>query len=540
MSRSALEKKWLNGNKNQKANHPLIQPVSATNDPMNIPVQQNTPYDVYAMQQYQQQYQQYQQQLQYYYSSVGYNYPPQAATGNVPGTLPGTNYPGIPSGPGTIPQSFVPTTQDDEDILDPDRKKSLLPIHGSTTTFNLNNLLYNNILENSYFRDLYQLRTYHEVIGEIQRSCLHVEPWQTGTSRHPSSSFCLLMKFFVMKLTLKQMNGLLDFDENPFVRAIGFLYLRYTCPPNDLWKWYEPYLDDSEEIKPSADQSISMTIGQYVTKLLTDMQYYGTTFPRIPVPIERKIKVLLLLFQEKIKRRQANRPFHEKGKIVEGLKVKAIYSDDKNEPAWYDAIVEHRDEEQHEKYWVKFPEYGNSECVDLGELDLLNDVKSNTFQPSDRKRSRSRSVSRSRSRERERGYRGRDSRDRHDKRDRSRSSSRGKKMHEKNSKPDDLLARVIQSEREASAAVGRNYGARPTSYKSSLSMKLDRYTVRQKSPSPDSRRNRRRSRSRSRSLSPRNSHKDSKEGKQELSEEQKQKIAKLKAIYGDASSTNNN
>ncbi|CAM9550565.1 unnamed protein product, partial [Heterosigma akashiwo] len=49
-----------------------------------------------------------------------------------------------------------------------------------------------------------------------------------------------------------------------------------------------------------------MTVGQFVHKIITDMQYYGTMLPRIPVPIERKMKVLLLLHEEKNKRAVAN------------------------------------------------------------------------------------------------------------------------------------------------------------------------------------------------------------------------------------------
>jgi hypothetical protein len=32
-------------------------------------------------------------------------------------------------------------------------------------------------------------------------------------------------------------------------------------------------------------------MGKYVVKLMTELQYYGTLLPRIPVPIERKIKM---------------------------------------------------------------------------------------------------------------------------------------------------------------------------------------------------------------------------------------------------------
>jgi pre-mRNA-splicing factor 38B len=439
----------------------------------------------------------------------------------------------------------IPLTGDEEDNEGPAATKSnALPMYGNTTNFNINNLLFNNIMENEYFRALYQLRTYHEVIDEIYRSVDHVEPWQTGTARFPSSAFCLLVKFMLMKLTLKQMKGLLGTSDCPNVRAIGFLYLRYTCPPAELYKWYEPYLEDTEEFAPGADKSVTMTIGEYCTRLLTDMQYYGTTLPRIPVPIERKIKVLLLLLEEKKKRRKSNLRDKERGLFAVGAKVRAIYSDDANEPAWYEAVIDSIDNEDTEgnTFWVTFPEYGNTEKVDLGDMELLPAPGAATGERRDsdlgRDRSRERSegrkasVSRSRSRDRQSGRdggqrrdnRGRDaSRERGDRRredsrdrrggQRDDSRDRGRRRdgsgsrdldrdRERSGEPSgaggssvNLLEKVLQSQREASAAVGKNYGQRPTSYKGSLSLKQDRYTARRKSPSPERRRRRSRSRS---------------------------------------------
>lgn len=330
---------------------------------------------------------------------------------------------------------------------DPASKKGVLPIHGNSSTFNINTLLYNNILESDYFKALYQLRTYHETIDEIYTSVSHVEPWQTGTTRVPSTAFCLLLKFFLMRLTEKQMKGLLNTGDSPYVRAIGFLYLRYACPPKDLWGWFEPYLEDDEEFCPSSDRSVSMTMGKYLIKLLTDMHYYNTQLPRIPVPTERKFKVLLLMLGEKQKRREANLRDEDRGKFCKGAKVMAIYADEENEPAWYEAVIDSRDREGESegggghRYWVTFTEYGNTESVDLGDIKLQDD----------------------------------ESKDR----DRSRSGSRGRG----NGEDGDLLKRVLDQERQGSVAVGKNYGSRPVSYKSSLSLQLDRYTVRQKSPS---------------------------------------------------------
>mmetsp|Transcript_29016 Transcript_29016/g.48755 ORF Transcript_29016/g.48755 Transcript_29016/m.48755 type:complete len:508 (-) Transcript_29016:745-2268(-) len=293
-------------------------------------------------------------------------------------------YGGVASQQPTMPtnnivQPFVPIAlTGDEDDNDPNAlSANALPMHGNTSNYNINNLLYNNIMENDYFRALYQLRTYHEVLDEIYRSVDHVEPWQTNT-RFPSTAFCLMVKFMLMKLTRKQMNGLLNISDCSYIRAIALLYLRYTCPPTDLWKWYEPFLEDEEEITPCADKKIVMSIGQYCVKLLTDMQYYGTTLPRIPVPIERKMKVMLLLLEEKKKRRQNNMRDKDRGLFAPGTNVRAIYSDAENEPAWYEAVIDSMDKDSENMYWVTFPEYGNTECVDLGDMELSSSNSANS------------------------------------------------------------------------------------------------------------------------------------------------------------------
>lgn len=84
----------------------------------------------------------------------------------------------------------------------------------------LEKVLCMNILSSEYFRDLLKLKTYHEVIDEIYVTVTHVEPWMTGNCRGPSTAFCLLYKFFIMKLTVKQMHGLLNHSDSPYIRAV--------------------------------------------------------------------------------------------------------------------------------------------------------------------------------------------------------------------------------------------------------------------------------------------------------------------------------
>ncbi|XP_047982726.1 pre-mRNA splicing factor SR-like 1 isoform X2 [Salvia hispanica] len=152
----------------------------------------------------------------------------------------------------------------------------------------LEKVLCMNILSSDYFRDLLKLKTYHEVIDEIYVTVTHVEPWMTGNCRGPSTAFCLLYKFFLMKLTVKQMHGLLTHPDSPYIRAIGFLYLRYVADPKTLWGWCEPYVKDDEEFSPGCNGRMT-TMGAYVRDLLLGQYYFDTLLPRIPVLVLRTI-----------------------------------------------------------------------------------------------------------------------------------------------------------------------------------------------------------------------------------------------------------
>lgn len=162
-------------------------------------------------------------------------------------------------------------------------------------------------------------------------------------------------------------------------------------------------------------------------------------------------------------------------------------------------MVDGRDEESPTRFWVTFPEYGNSAVVDLGEMELLD--------AAGERGSASASASR---------------------RSRSRSRDRG------GADTEDLMRKVLQTERDASAAVGKNYGHRPASYKGSLSLKLDRHTVRRRSRSRSPPRERERDRERARRERSR-SRSPPKSAAPAVSREYLERMQKLKEKYGDAS-----
>mmetsp|Transcript_26712 Transcript_26712/g.29783 ORF Transcript_26712/g.29783 Transcript_26712/m.29783 type:complete len:216 (-) Transcript_26712:2119-2766(-) len=117
------------------------------------------------------------------------------------------------------------------------KKAKRLAVHGNRETMNLPNILLVNIRNSDYFRTLFNYRTYHECVDEIYSTVSHVEPWVPGT-KIPSAAWCLLYKLFLMSMTENQMRGLLHHKDSPYIRAVGFLYLRLCFPPSNLWSWY--------------------------------------------------------------------------------------------------------------------------------------------------------------------------------------------------------------------------------------------------------------------------------------------------------------
>lgn len=187
------------------------------------------------------------------------------------------------------------------------KQNNALPLWGNESTMNLNPLILANIQGSSYFKvSLFKLKTYHEVVDEIYYQVKHLEPWERGSRKTSgqtgmcggvrgvgaggivSTAFCLLYKLYTLRLTRKQVNGLLTHGDSPYIRALGFMYLRFTQPPGDLYDWYESYLLDEEEIDVKAGGGQTMTIGQMIRQWLTKLDWFSTLFPRIPVPIQKQ------------------------------------------------------------------------------------------------------------------------------------------------------------------------------------------------------------------------------------------------------------
>lgn len=69
-----------------------------------------------------------------------------------------------------------------------------------------------------------------------------------------------MYKLYTLKLTRKQVMGLLNHGDSPYIRGLGFMYIRFTQPAADLFDWYEEYLQDEEEIDVKAGGGNNFTI----------------------------------------------------------------------------------------------------------------------------------------------------------------------------------------------------------------------------------------------------------------------------------------
>lgn len=166
-----------------------------------------------------------------------------------------------------------------------------MEIHGNKITFNVEAVLLQNIQTSEYYnRRLRGQCSFEDTIDEIYEAVDHVEPWMSGNARGPSTAFCLLYHLFTLHLQRVQIQILLDHGDSPYIRAIGVLYLRYTCNPKDLWPWFKPYISNTEKFCPSPMNTFGtkeVTLGDFIKDVVLTQNYFETLLPRFPEPLRR-------------------------------------------------------------------------------------------------------------------------------------------------------------------------------------------------------------------------------------------------------------
>lgn len=109
---------------------------------------------------------------------------------------------------------------------------------------------------------------------------------------------------------------------NPYVRAVGFLFIRFLAPPEQLWDRLHMFLFEDQkatQFTHSSDRSSTITIGAYVQRLLSDKAYFNTVLPRVPVLLQREILRKILTLAERRSLRDTNE--ERSGEFYQGQEV---------------------------------------------------------------------------------------------------------------------------------------------------------------------------------------------------------------------------
>jgi len=367
-------------------------------------------------------------------------------------------------------------------------------------------------------------------LNEAKEKISHLEPWAKGIQRMPSTAFCILFRLFQIGLHRGHVETLLA-QSSAYVRCLAYLYLRYVCHPSDLWNWCEIGLKEDVDDKLILCGDTASTVANWLQSLLTDQKYYGTILPRIPIKIEREIKVKLILLEESRNRAKINTT--KLHCFLPGTKVRAIYADQETEPAFFDAQIDRQDNKSKvPKFFVTFTEYGNQELVWIGEIELIGDnfekiphkknqsvdgdpilaeksshIATSTDHDSYQQRRRRQSSDNSDSskhhhsdrhycydRSRSPSYSSSDNERSYDRHYHHRSRDKESYRRRQNRRDDydgprtgesllagDRLERVIRQQREA-ATSRTDYARRPQGFKEALALKLDTHHRRRRSP----------------------------------------------------------
>lgn len=156
-------------------------------------------------------------------------------------------------------------------------------------SYNLEKVLRSNIVYSDYYRELCKISDFYELVDEVYNEVDHVEPWMSGNARGPSTAFCLLYRLCVMELDDDQISHLVRHRDSPYIRALGFLYVRYVVDHRSVPRWFEPHLADDEPIAPSPGGR-EISLGAFVRDLALDQYYFETIFPRIPEVTRRALR----------------------------------------------------------------------------------------------------------------------------------------------------------------------------------------------------------------------------------------------------------
>lgn len=305
-------------------------------------------------------------------------------------------------------------------------------------TFNMNSMLRDQILKNTYFKTLMTAETFDEVVDHLYQYAETAEVYGAGTTTVPSTLFCCLFRMFTIGVTYDELLQLVENRDSPYVRCCGFLYVRFGCTSEKLWDHLGEYCLDDQEFEPSkSTPGVTVSIGEYVEALLMDERYYYTALPRIPVGIKKKIEEKVAPLGQFRRRIISNKKvlhlFREPGTLIEAC----------SDGSWIEGHVVQLNASAMSRILVRVKlEDGIEETHNLGKVILREDRRRPL-----RDRSRSRSPRRNHSPDW--------------------SRHRGQSQ-------DQLVQELRARQRErAVCSTGKDYARKPIGFMSGLALKRD-------------------------------------------------------------------
>lgn len=148
---------------------------------------------------------------------------------------------------------------------------------GNERTFNIEIVLATNIVSDHVFlEELLPLTRLDQLLDYMYDNVAHVEPCKIGSARSASPAFMCLYRLAMFAPAARDMMRVLNSRDSVYIRAIGFLLLRYAAAPEEVWTWFEPYLDDATPFQPSGE-SKGRTL--YVHAAVLCMLAFASTLP---------------------------------------------------------------------------------------------------------------------------------------------------------------------------------------------------------------------------------------------------------------------
>lgn len=172
--------------------------------------------------------------------------------------------------------------------------------------FGLSAMLSAHIQGSAHYKEVLNLVTFEQVVGEMRQYGESIEPYLPNSNTTPSALFCCLYRLVTLGINANQLLYLLECDDNPRIRCVGFLFVRFGLPPAQLWPWLGEYVLDNEVFSIQANNQDTTTVGEFVERLLIEERYFSIVYPRLPMAVKRKLQENLAPVPQYRKRGQAN------------------------------------------------------------------------------------------------------------------------------------------------------------------------------------------------------------------------------------------